>query len=57
MQGAAGTGKTVLLSHLFYRISTEINFDDADYVDMISNLMVRGQGRLDIIVWETHIFW
>ena len=22
---------------------------------MISNLMVRGQGRVDIIVWETHI--
>ena len=28
IQGAAGTGKTVLLSHLFYRISTELGLSD-----------------------------
>ncbi|MBT1181843.1 DUF2075 domain-containing protein [Bifidobacterium sp. CP2] len=28
VQGAAGTGKTVLLSHLFYRIATELGMDD-----------------------------
>lgn len=27
VQGAAGTGKTVLLSHLFYRIETELGLD------------------------------
>lgn len=42
VQGAAGTGKTVLLSHLFYRISTEINFDDADYED--DDFEFDGQG-------------
>lgn len=34
VQGAAGTGKTVLLSHLFYRLSTELGIqglvDDSD---------------------------
>ena len=42
VQGAVGTGKTVLLSHLFYRISTEINFDDADYED--DDFEFDGQG-------------
>lgn len=28
VQGAAGTGKTVLLSHLFYRISTELGLNN-----------------------------
>lgn len=28
VQGAAGTGKTVLLSHLFYRIATELGIQD-----------------------------
>ncbi|KAB7788365.1 DUF2075 domain-containing protein [Bifidobacterium cebidarum] len=31
VQGAAGTGKTVLLSHLFYRIATEIGIQGATY--------------------------
>ena len=30
VQGVAGTGKTVLLSHLFYRLSTELEFDDGN---------------------------
>ncbi|NEG90507.1 DUF2075 domain-containing protein [Bifidobacterium aerophilum] len=31
VQGAAGTGKTVLLSHLFYRIATEIGIQGDTY--------------------------
>ncbi|MBT1175291.1 DUF2075 domain-containing protein [Bifidobacterium sp. LC6] len=31
VQGAAGTGKTVLLSHLFYRIATEIGIQGNTY--------------------------
>lgn len=31
VQGAAGTGKTVLLSHLFYRIATEIGIQGGTY--------------------------
>ncbi|WP_240541839.1 DUF2075 domain-containing protein [Bifidobacterium simiarum] len=31
VQGAAGTGKTVLLSHLFYRIATEIGIQERTY--------------------------
>lgn len=41
VQGAAGTGKTVLLSHLFYRLSVELGFDsrfeDEDDEDMLSS--------------------
>ncbi|PJM77294.1 DUF2075 domain-containing protein [Bifidobacterium felsineum] len=33
VQGAAGTGKTVLLSHLFYRIATEIGIQGDTYSD------------------------
>ena len=34
VQGAAGTGKTVLLSHLFYRIATEVGIQSGtDYED------------------------
>ena len=39
VQGAAGTGKTVVLSHLFYRISTELgvngHLDDEDDEDLL----------------------
>lgn len=42
IQGAAGTGKTVLLSHLFYRLSTELGIhgliDDSDENDWDSSL-------------------
>ena len=42
VQGAAGTGKTVLLSHLFYRIATELGIngqiDDEDDEDELASL-------------------
>ncbi|MBT1176516.1 DUF2075 domain-containing protein [Bifidobacterium callimiconis] len=33
VQGAAGTGKTVLLSHMFYRIATELGTQESDASD------------------------
>lgn len=49
VQGAAGTGKTVLLSHLFYRIVTEMNvdgyLDDEDDEDSLESNAIRAVGK------------
>lgn len=48
VQGAAGTGKTVLLSHLFYRISTEMNiggYVDEDDEDLLENEVSQSLNR------------
>lgn len=48
LQGAAGTGKTVLLSHLFYRIVMEMNIDgylDEENEDSLENDLVQAAGR------------
>lgn len=49
VQGAAGTGKTVLLSHLFYRIVTEMNvdgyLDDEDDEDSLESNVIRAVGK------------
>lgn len=46
VQGVAGTGKTVLLSHLFYRLSTELGlsdeFDDEDQSEDNASLRRNG---------------
>lgn len=51
VQGAAGTGKTVLLSHLFYRIVTEMNvdgyLDDEDDEDALESDTTRVIGKDD----------
>lgn len=49
LQGAAGTGKTVLLSHLFYRIVTEMDIggylDDEENEDTLGNGSIRAIGK------------
>ncbi|MCH9277041.1 DUF2075 domain-containing protein [Bifidobacterium amazonense] len=47
VQGAAGTGKTVLLSHLFYRIRTELGTYAMRYPDMDedADLLYSSGGR------------
>ena len=56
VQGAAGTGKTVLLSHLFYRIATEIGIqgdtysEDEDYPE----LPQTANGRLSSYILVNH---
>lgn len=56
VQGAAGTGKTVLLSHLFYRIAAEIGIqgdtysEDEDYPE----LPRTANGRLSSYILVNH---
>lgn len=48
LQGAAGTGKTVLFSHLFYRIVTEMNVDgylDEEDEDILENVLTQTRGK------------
>lgn len=49
VQGAAGTGKTVLLSHLFYRIVAEMNvggyLDDEEDEDLLEHDSARMLGK------------
>lgn len=48
LQGAAGTGKTVLFSHLFYRIVTEMNVDgylDEEDEDILENVLAQTRGK------------
>ena len=61
VQGVAGTGKTVLLSHLFYRIATEMDIngrtndeDDEDILETDSSLKISKEDRRKAYILVNH---
>ncbi len=63
VQGAAGTGKTVLLSHLFYRLSTELSvdgyLDDEDDEDLLVSSNTGDRRKAYILVnheQQVHVY-
>lgn len=56
VQGAAGTGKTVLLSHLFYRIATEVGIQGGTYSEDEEHLSPNStqNGELSAYILVNH---